>query len=197
MSPSNRYAAAVILLSASVVLGCGNNSSRDKGLDSIISRGGNYSGSTLNDASGPSGGSGGGVGGIGNATGGATAGGTGADMSGGGKSGNVATSTSSCQVATDPTPGKWHTDFDKQTGRFVFISPEGNKSVLRGISMTGMETGTRETQSGAGFWLYNSTQGNEKTNAPKVIENVIDVVANNWKTGVVRIPICGSAWTQN
>jgi hypothetical protein len=27
--------------------------------------------------------------------------------------------------------------------------------------------------------------------------NVIEVIINNWKSTVVRIPICGSAWTQN
>jgi hypothetical protein len=63
--------------------------------------------------------------------------------------------------------------------------------------MTGFETGTRMTQAGAGFWLYNATQGSEATNAPKVIENVVDTLTTKWNANVVRIPICGSAWTQD
>jgi hypothetical protein len=63
--------------------------------------------------------------------------------------------------------------------------------------MTGMETGTRMTQAGAGFWLYQSNQGDEKNKAPTVIQNVVDVLVKEWKADVIRIPICGSAWTQN
>src|ERR1700723_3540422 len=55
-------------------------------------------------------------------------------------------------VALDLTPGQWHTDRDPSTGSFVFIDPSGQKAVLQGLSMTGFETGTRETLSGAGYW---------------------------------------------
>ena len=69
--------------------------------------------------------------------------------------------------------------------------------MLRGVSMTGAETGTRETAAGAGFWLYLSNQMPESANAPTVLKNVVSTLVTNWHAGVVRIPICGSAWTQN
>ena len=97
----------------------------------------------------------------------------------------------------DTTPNRWRTALNPATGRFNFISPDGNPSVLHGISMTGLETGTRETAAGGGFWLYQSGQGNEATNAPTVLGNVVKTLVGNWKTSVVRIPICGSAWAQN
>ena len=100
-------------------------------------------------------------------------------------------------IPVDTTASTWRTGWDEASKRYVFISPDGNPTVLQGISMTGLETGTRETKSGAGFWLYLSNQGNETTNAPKVLTNVVDTLVQNWKTDVVRIPICGSAWTQD
>lgn len=100
-------------------------------------------------------------------------------------------------VAVDTTPGRWRTAVNSATGRFRFIAPDGTPSVLHGISMTGLETGTRETAAGAGFWLFQSGQGNEVTNAPAVLGNVVDTLVTKWKTSVVRIPICGSAWAQN
>jgi hypothetical protein len=125
----------------------------------------------------------------------AGAGGTGGSSSPGGAGGATGGSNTGT-IPIDRTPGKWHTDIDTASGRFVFISPEGTKQVLRGVSMTGMETGTRHTSAGAGFWLFNAQQGDEAVNAPKVVENVVDVLAQEWKSDVVRIPICGSAWTQ-
>ncbi len=100
-------------------------------------------------------------------------------------------------IPLDTTANTWRTGLDPGGKRYVFISPEGNPTVLQGISMTGLETGTRETKSGAGFWLYLSNQGNETTSAPKVLTNVVDVLVQNWNTDVIRIPICGSAWTQD
>jgi hypothetical protein len=100
-------------------------------------------------------------------------------------------------VAVDETPGSWRTGRDQDGGRFVFISPEGQKAVLQGVSMTGMETGTRNTAAGAGFWLYNAPSGDQSTEAPRVVEHVVDVLTDEWNSDVVRIPICGSAWTQN
>jgi hypothetical protein len=105
--------------------------------------------------------------------------------------------TGTGQVLLDTTPNTWRTGWDATSKRYVFISPTGTETVLQGVSMTGLETGTRETKSGAGFWLFLSGQGNETTNAPTVLTNVVNTVVQNWKTDVVRIPICGSAWTQN
>ncbi len=136
-----------------------------------------------NVGGGPGGGSGGGSG--------ASGGGSG----GGGGGGGVGVDDGG--VAIDHTPGVWHTDRDPVTGRFVFVDPAGPKAVLRGNSMTGFETGTRETNSGAGFWLYNSAQTPENTKAPKVIENVVSTLATQWHSDVIRLPICGSAWSQN
>jgi Cellulase (glycosyl hydrolase family 5) len=115
----------------------------------------------------------------------------------GGDGGSMATTPTDGGVAIDPTPGKWHTDRDPSTGHFVFIDPTGNKAVLQGLSMTGFETGTRETLSGAGYWLFNSGQTPDTTNAPTIIGNVVSTIATKWKSDVVRIPICGSAWAQD
>jgi hypothetical protein len=126
---------------------------------------------------------------------GTAVGGTAAGGTAGPAPGVMGTNTGT--VLVDSSPGKWHTGLDEKTGRFVFISPEGQKKVLRGVSMTGFETGTRHTSSGAGFWLYNASQGDEATGAPKVLGNVVDTITTDLKSDVVRIPICGSAWTQN
>ncbi|MEY4576900.1 MAG: hypothetical protein RL701_1603 [Pseudomonadota bacterium] len=100
-------------------------------------------------------------------------------------------------VKLDATPGRWRTALDPSTGRFQFISPNDQPAVLHGVSMTGAETGTRESQAGGGFWLYLSNQMPEAQNAPIVLKNVVKTLVTKWKTSVVRIPICGSAWTQN
>lgn len=110
--------------------------------------------------------------------------------------GPVDGSVASCPVAVDTTPGRWRTALDRTTGRFAVIAPDGTPTVLRGISMTGIETGTRETASGAGFWLFLSDRAPEASNAPVVLRNVIDTLAS-WNPSIVRIPICGSAWAQN
>lgn len=97
----------------------------------------------------------------------------------------------------DTTPGRWRTARDPSSGRFTFVSPDGKKAVLQGISMTGHETGTRQTNAGAGFWLYLSDKQPESTNAPTVQRNVVKTLVKKWKTDVIRVPICGSAWAQN
>jgi Cellulase (glycosyl hydrolase family 5) len=97
----------------------------------------------------------------------------------------------------DATPGIWRTARDEKTGRFAFVSPDGEPAVLQGISLTGHETGTRQTAAGGGFWLFLSNQMPEATNAPKVVTNVVKTLVSKWKSDVIRIPICGSAWTQN
>ena len=100
-------------------------------------------------------------------------------------------------VRVDTTPGRWRTALDMNTGRFQFIDPDGNPAVLRGVSMTGLETGTRETGAGGGFWLFLSNQSPESQNAPTVLKNVVHSVVTQFQTSVVRIPICSSAWAQN
>jgi len=148
--------------------------------------------------------------GFGGANGGGTTGNAGAGSGNAGASGGSSTSPDggvvrgtggasslTGPVAVDTTPGRWRTALNTTTGRFQFIAPDDSPAVLRGISMTGLETGTRETASGAGFWLFNSGQGQEATNAPTVLQNVTKTLVENWKTMVVRIPICGSAWAQN
>jgi hypothetical protein len=100
-------------------------------------------------------------------------------------------------VAVDQTDGRWRTALDPATGRFSFVTPDGAQAVLRGISMTGIETGTRETAAGAGFWLFSANQAPEADNAKTVLRNVVRTLVDGWKSDVVRIPICGSAWTQN
>lgn len=123
-------------------------------------------------------------------------GGTSPGKDGGGTTG-PGTSEMVGDVKVDTTPGRWRTALDAKTGRFTYISPEGDKAVLQGISMTGHETGTRQTNAGAGFWLYLSDKAPEATNAPTVVKNVVKTLSKKWKTDVVRIPICGSAWMQN
>lgn len=62
---------------------------------------------------------------------------------------------------------------------------------MRGISMTGIETGTRETASGAGFWLFLSDRAPEAANAPTALANVVDALAT-WNPSVVRIARMGN-----
>ena len=100
-------------------------------------------------------------------------------------------------VLLDTTPGRFRTALDPATGRFHFLSPDNQKVVLRGVSLTGAETGTRETAAGAGFWLYLSNQMPEAQNTPTVLRNVVKSIVNDWKSTVVRIPICASAWVQD
>jgi hypothetical protein len=100
-------------------------------------------------------------------------------------------------VALDTTPGRWHVGPDTASGHFVFYNPSGQKAILRGVSMTGFETGTRETLSGAGYWLFNSGGSTPDTEATSIVQNVVSTVASKWNTDVVRVPICGSAWSQD
>jgi hypothetical protein len=101
------------------------------------------------------------------------------------------------KVALDTTPGRWRTAMDPSTCRVHLVSDADQPSVLRGVSMTGLETGTRETASGGGFWLYNSATADEPANAPSVLGNVTDTLTGKWGSSVVRIPICSSAWAQS
>ncbi len=87
--------------------------------------------------------------------------------------------------------GKWHTELDPQTGRYTFVDPKGYARVLRGVSMTGMESGTPGDASGAGYWMYDP-KGNGT--AQQIISNVVTSLDVTWNPGIVRVPICGSAW---
>ena len=87
--------------------------------------------------------------------------------------------------------GQWHTALDPTTGRFTFVDPMGYGRVLRGVSMTGMESGTPGDASGAGYWMYDP-KGNGT--AQQILENVVTALDQTWNPGIVRVPICGSAW---
>jgi hypothetical protein len=89
------------------------------------------------------------------------------------------------------TTGKWHTSVDPTTGRFTFVDPLGYARVLRGVSLTGMESGTPGDASGAGFWMFDP--GSNGT-APQIIDNVVTALDQTWNPGIIRVPICGSAW---
>jgi hypothetical protein len=88
--------------------------------------------------------------------------------------------------------GKWHTALDPKTGRFTFVDPKGYARVLRGVSMTGMESGTPGDASGGGFWMFDPGSGG--AGAPQIIDNVVTALDQTWNPGVIRVPICGSAW---
>ena len=89
------------------------------------------------------------------------------------------------------TTGKWHTALDPNTGRFAFVDPKGYARVLRGVSMTGMESGTPGDASGGGFWMYDPK---DNGTAPQIIESVVTALDQTWNPGIIRVPICGSAW---
>lgn len=170
-----------------------NGSGGGAGVSGSSSSGATGGASAAGGASG-SAGSSGGAGASGAGAGGAS--GAGAGGSSGGGTGGFDDPPPG-EVAVDTTPGRWRTALDAATGRFQILSPEGAPTVLRGVSLTGAETGTRETQAGAGFWLYSSNVAPEATNAPTVLRNVVKTIVDDWNANVVRIPICGSAWTQN
>lgn len=65
---------------------------------------------------------------------------------------------------------------------------------LKGISMTGFETGTRGTNGGAGYWLF---KGANLKECKDIMNNIADKLINEWGCTIVRIPICLSAWKQN
>ena len=116
---------------------------------------------------------------------------------GGSGDGSGSSITGCPMVKVDTTAGRWRTAQDPTTCRVHIVDDHDQPATLHGISMTGLETGTRETSSGGGFWLFNSATTSEATNAPTVLQNVVGSLTGKWKTKVVRIPICSSAYAQN
>lgn len=83
-------------------------------------------------------------------------------------------------------------------GKYRFYSSDSDEpQVLRGISMTGMETGARTTGSGAGYWLYQPQSPITLDKSLTIIRNVVRTLVQDWGANTVRVPICGSAWLQN
>jgi hypothetical protein len=62
--------------------------------------------------------------------------------------------------------------------------------------MTGFETGTRDTGSGAGYWLFMANQASVQASTT-IIENIVKTLVQKWNVNVIRMPICGSGWLQN
>eukprot|EP00456_Euglypha_rotunda_P014163 TRINITY_DN1440_c0_g1_i13.p1 TRINITY_DN1440_c0_g1~~TRINITY_DN1440_c0_g1_i13.p1 ORF type:complete len:257 (+),score=26.98 TRINITY_DN1440_c0_g1_i13:91-771(+) len=62
--------------------------------------------------------------------------------------------------------------------------------------MTGFETGTRGTNAGGGYWLFDPpSPGAQQTLA--VVQNVVTTLKESWNVTAIRMPICGSGWLQN
>jgi len=92
---------------------------------------------------------------------------------------------------------EWYTKPDAE-GRWHFhrddLGPEAAQ--LKGISITGFETGTRGTNSGGGYWLYDP--GNPSAQATlQIVQNIITTLGTQYKVKLLRVPVCGSAWLQN
>jgi len=97
-----------------------------------------------------------------------------------------------------PTPaGTWYTKADKN-GNYHFFNDAVSSGpvVMKGISMTGFETGTRLSGAGAGYWLFQAQSGSA-SDAQTLVENVMQTLVIDWSANIVRIPFCGSAWLQN
>ena len=112
-------------------------------------------------------------------------------------------------VTRQDTHGRFR--FYNQTNVTTFKGPVQ----LRGVSLTGFETGTIGVSSGAaGFWLFEakdaSTTGSKVLDFPMtktVIKNIVKTLVaetidpvtelTGWGANIVRVPICGSAWLQN
>lgn len=87
--------------------------------------------------------------------------------------------------------GRWHTELDPVSGRYVFVDPSGAKRVLKGVSMTGLESGTPGDASGGGYWMYHPNGG---ASPAQIMENVVAALGKTWGPEIIRVPICGSAW---
>jgi len=102
-------------------------------------------------------------------------------------------------VAAVSARGKdeWYTKQDKN-GHWGFYQDGlgAEAQQLKGISMTGFETGTRGTEAGAGYWLYDPGNSNAQTTLT-VVQNVVNTLVSSWGVKIIRMPICGSGWLQN
>jgi hypothetical protein len=118
-----------------------------------------------------------------------SAGSSGSNGSSAGNTGNPGSSSSSTPVASGS--GRWHTGLNPTTNRFSFVDPKGYARTLRGVSLTGMESGTPGDASGGGFWMFDPK---DNGTAPQIIENMVTALDQTWNPAIVRVPICGSAW---
>jgi hypothetical protein len=95
--------------------------------------------------------------------------------------------------------GEWYTKRGPD-GRFGFYNDAlgftTQAAQLKGISMTGFETGTRGTNSGGGYWLYDPTSPSPNTTLT-IVQNIVTTLAKSWGVKLLRVPVCGSAWLQN
>jgi len=62
--------------------------------------------------------------------------------------------------------------------------------------MTGFETGTRGTNAGGGYWLFDPPSPNPSESL-QIVRNVVQTLIDSWSVTIIRMPICGSGWLQN
>ena len=101
------------------------------------------------------------------------------------------------------------TKFNANTDRFELVERKtGRPKQLRGLSMTGFETGTRMKPGAAGFWLFGDVQSPTATSTKATLTNLVRTLVGDvasiqppqeakWKANILRLPICGSAWLQD
>jgi len=93
--------------------------------------------------------------------------------------------------------GEWYTKQDDHGYWGIYNDALGSEAQqLKGISMTGFETGTRGTESGGGYWLYDPTSPSPQTTLT-IVQNIVTTLAKSWGVKLLRVPVCGSAWLQN
>jgi len=99
-------------------------------------------------------------------------------------------------VASDPL-SEWYTKKDADGRWKIYNDARSNGPVqLKGISMTGFETGTRGINAGGGYWLFDPDQQNPQTTL-QIVVDIMTTLVKTWGVQIVRIPICGSGWLQN
>jgi hypothetical protein len=92
---------------------------------------------------------------------------------------------------------EWYTKQDKDGYWKMYNDALGSEAAqLKGVSMTGFETGTRGTQSGGGYWLFDPVSPSAQTTLT-IVQNIMKVLTQDWHATLIRIPVCGSAWLQN
>ena len=101
----------------------------------------------------------------------------------------------------------WHTRQDPKKKRFGFFRGDTGPIQVKGVSMSGLETGTRHdgNKGGGGYWVF----GSGKPEAPTtILDNVVKTLASpgscsggtcsgGWNATAVRVPMCSSAWLQD